>query len=326
MNPLRAAGPSRFGDEHRPWLDALEAIGPPPREFRLPDPASVPGLFRQLAIDERDAHELRSLWPAPARDPEFWWLLERAHHLLVRSIGGFDHLGWPRLPPAFGAAGRYFWAYVFLAAFPDVRAYHARRAIADEVAIATLADLGRNLKRDRRLFGEGGLRTHDWLTLHFRGAIYELGRLQFNRMRARSVHAHERSAGLREGDPAIGIHIPEGGPLSPEACDESLRLARRFFAEHFRETPVRIGLCTSWLLDEQLGDYLDPGSNIIAFQQRFRLIGTYDGDADILRFVFGRVGAVDLDTLPQRTTLERAIVAHLRAGKHWRNRVGWLEL
>jgi hypothetical protein len=30
--------------------------------------------------------------------------------------------------------------------------------------------------------------------------------------------------------------------------------------------------------------------------------------------------------LPQRTTLERAIVGHLRAGEHWRNRTGWLAL
>jgi hypothetical protein len=34
---------------------------------------------------------------------------------------------------------------------------------------------------------------------------------------------------------------------------------------------------------------------------------------------------VALDDLPQRTTLERAIVAHLRAGGHWRARTGWFE-
>jgi hypothetical protein len=30
-----------------------------------------------------------------------------------------------------------------------------------------------------------------------------------------------------------------------------------------------------------------------------------------------------LDELPQQTTLQRAIVAHLRAGGHWHSRTGW---
>ncbi len=51
----------------------------------------------------------------------------------------------------------------------------------------------------------------------------------------------------------------------------------------------------------------------------------YDGDADVLRFVFHRI-APSVDDLPQRTTLERAIVAHLRAGKHWLDRTGWLHV
>jgi hypothetical protein len=62
------------------------------------------------------------------------------------------------------------------------------------------------------------------------------------------------------------------------------------------------------------------------FQRRFQLVGEgHDGDADILRFVFHRI-APNVDDLPQRTTLERAIVTHLRAGKHWRSRTGWLNL
>ena len=85
-------------------------------------------------------------------------------------------------------------------------------------------------------------------------------------------------------------------------------------------------MCYSWLLDDQLAEYLDERSNIIRFQRRFRIVGEgSNGDAEILRFVFKRI-APDIDELPQRTKLERAIVAHLRAGRHWRNRTGWLPL
>jgi len=177
--------------------------------------------------------------------------------------------------------------------------------------------------RDRLLLGDGGLRTSGWLTLHFRGSIYQLGRLQFNRMQVRAAHVAEA---FREGDGALGIHIPESGPLTVEACDDSFAQAQPFFSRHFPETPTRVGICTSWLLDPQLADYLGPESNVRRFQRRFRLVGEgFDGDADVLRFVFHRI-APNIDELPQRTTLERAIVAHLRAGKHWRSRTGWLEL
>jgi hypothetical protein len=37
----------------------------------------------------------------------------------------------------------------------------------------------------------------------------------------------------------------------------------------------------------------------------------------VLFFTFFRRGDVDLDTLPQRTTLQRVIVERLRTGGHW---------
>ncbi|TMC75986.1 MAG: hypothetical protein E6J09_10870 [Chloroflexi bacterium] len=313
MRPVGAASPSHFRDEHRPWLEMLDAIGASPHGLRLPDRAELSSIFPRLAIDQADAAEIIEGWPSPTKDPEIWWLLERAYHALVSDLGGIEPLRWPNLPPEFGATGRFFYVYLFLAALGDVRAWHERRGIPDDVSWTTLADLGRNLTRDRRLLGDSGLRTSAWLTLHFRGVIYALGRLQFNLSR------------FQEG-PALGIHIPESGPLSPEACDASFRWAQEFFPAHFPETPWRVGMCYSWLLDDQLAEYLDERSNIIRFQRRFRIVGEgSNGDAEILRFVFKRI-APDIDELPQRTKLERAIVAHLRAGRHWRNRTGWLPL
>jgi hypothetical protein len=243
--------------------------------------------------------------------------------MLVKDMGGFEPLDLPGPVAESTPSGRYFFVYVYLAALADVRRFHKGRGIPDDISWATLSDLGRNLERDRLLLGDGGLRTSSWLTLHFRGAIYQLGRLQFNRMSVRPAHVADA---FREGHPALGIHIPEEGPLTPAACDDAFARAEPFFARHFPETPTRIGICTSWLLDPQLAEYLAPESNIMRFQRRFELAGEgYDGDADVLRFVFHRI-APNVDDLPQRTTLERAIVRHLRAGRHWRNRTGWLEL
>ena len=293
------------------------------RGFRLPDRSYLPAIFERLAIALEDQHEILAGWPSPETDLVTWGRLERAYETLVKDLGGFAPLELPGPAHEATTQERYFFVYVYLAALADVRRFHVRRGIADEISWATLSDLGRNLTRDRLLFGEGGLRTSGWLTLHFRGAIYQVGRLQFNRMNVRAAHVADA---FRDGEPALGIHIPESGSLTPEACDDSLARARAFFARHFAETPTRLGICTSWLLDPQLAEYLGPESNILRFQRRFTLVGDgYDSDADVLRFVFHRI-APNIDELPRRTTLERAIVAHLNAGRHWRNRTGWLEV
>lgn len=193
--------------------------------------------------------------------------------------------------------------WTFLAALPDARALHAARGVPEEVSWATLSDLGRHTAIGRMLYGSGGLRDSGWLSLHFTGRIYELGRLQFD------CHREQE----------LGVHIPATGPLVPEACDESFARAAAFF-------DARDAVCTSWLLDPQLADYLSADSNIVRFQRRFELVDEgEEADDDVLRFVFSTLDP-DLDRLPQRTTLERALVAHMRAGGHWRGPTGRLSL
>jgi hypothetical protein len=173
--------------------------------------------------------------------------------------------------------------------------------------------------------------------LHFSGAIYALGRLQFNPYHLRTGPAgplfwyeapdpRAGEEGLRPGDPALGMHIPEAGPLTPEECDASVRAARAFYAAHFPEHRFRVITCTSWLLDDQLAEYLPATSNIMRFQRMFTLVpGAWDTNDDIVQFVFHRPASA-LDEVRPRTTLERAIVAHIRARRIWRLRTGWLPL
>ena len=130
---------------------------------------------------------------------------------------------------------------------------------------------------------------------------------------------------FRRGDPALGVHIPGGGGLTPEACDASFAQARLFYERHFSREQYRIAECGSWLLDEQLAEYLPADSNIVRFQRRFTLVAgeSWPADDEIVAFVFGRPRPASLDSLPRRTTLERAIVQHLREGRHWYSRLGW---
>ncbi|MGI8881690.1 MAG: acyltransferase domain-containing protein [Jatrophihabitans sp.] len=301
-----------------PWLRQLTEHGPADVELRID--AEV---LRHLEVPDDDAAELTDLAPNLIADDELWWLLRAESQRMTASMGEYGHLpGGPHLPAGLGAVGRYFYAFVFLAVLPEVRAFHARHAIPDDVSWASLADLGEKLALHRRSFGTGGMRTQFWFTLHQRGVIYRLGRLQFNQQRS-------------DGHPVLGTHIPEwGGPLSPRACGDSLRQARRFFAAHFPGFDPTHAACSSWLLDPQLAEYLPATSNIVAFQRMFRLLdaepepvtdGRTPGDRSVLEFVFRSPGTA-LDELPQRTTLQRAAVAHLMNGRHWAQRSGSLPL
>jgi len=317
LDPAEAVERLRLPIDQTAWARGL--MTRTPVEPRLPPLSQVPELLDRLGVQPADAAEILNGWPSEEWWPvELRWLLGRVVATVRADLGG---AGWlapgPWLPRERGPAWRHFYVYVYLALLEDVLAYHAQRGIAPEDSWTTLADLGRNLAVDRWMNGEGWPVMLQWLTLHVRGGIYQLGRLQYQRARPRS------------GEPfadELSMHIPRSGPLTPEACDGSLARARAFFPQHFPDEPYQLVTCESWLLDPALAAYLPPESNIIRFQRRFRLLpGGVNGDEDFHRFVFGTL-ATPLERLPARTSLQRAGIAHLRAGGHWQNRLGVIPL
>jgi hypothetical protein len=279
----------------------------------LPAKADAPAILDRLAVRPEDVAEIMAGWPGPDSPlwtPELRWLLDRSIALVRADLGGH---GWlppgPELPRDRGPAWRHLYVYVYLALVDVARRYHRDHGVADDVSWLTLADLGRNLAIDRRMQGEGWPVMQSWLTLHARGAVYELGRLQHHR-----------------GEGAISLHIPDTGPLTPSAVAASLDEGRAFFPRHFPDEHYTAFSCGSWLLDPQLQEYLPADSNIVRFQQRFELEpyeepDGLDADVEVLRFVF-RTLTTPLDQLPRRTVLQRAVIDHLKAGRHWRWRTG----
>ena len=103
---------------------------------------------------------------------------------LVRDIGeaGIEAPLAEHVAEAPAALGPYVAVCVFVAALPRTRAYHHERGVPADVSRRTLADLGRNMAFHRRRRGRGGVEVPQWLTRHFRGELYQLGRLQFERL------------------------------------------------------------------------------------------------------------------------------------------------
>ena len=315
LDARTAADLMRLPGEQDGWVRGLPDAGA--AEPRLPALATAPALLERLAVARDDAAEILDGWPSADWPAELSWLLGRVVDAVRADLGGSAWLApGPSLPRERGPAWKHFYAYVYLALLEDTLAYHARHRVPEAVSWATLADLGRNLAIDRRMNGEGWPVMLQWLTLHVRGGIYELGRLQFQR----GTHLDPPD------DRALRLHIPRSGPLTPESCDASFRRAREFFPLHFSYEPYDAVTCTSWLLDPTLADYLPEESNIVRFQRRFEpMPGEYDAGEDVLRFVFGTL-TTPLDELPTRTVLQRAVVAHLKAGGRWHGRTGRIAL
>jgi hypothetical protein len=324
----------RLGPDYAPWLEMLEALGPPPGGLPLPSP----DVLNRLGIDPTDHPDALAALPNANTPPEWRWLLERAYHAVVIDIGDTEGMRpMPVLPSVLGAQAHCFWPAVFVCAVNDIRRWHQSHNVSDDISWATLADLGRHMRLYRQRNGHTGLDTQWWITLHFRGALFAIGRLQYAPYHLQvgpagplfwydEASAASLGTGFGRGDRVLGLHIPESGPLTPSVCVESFRAARTFFRENFPEYADAIATCTSWLLDEQLRDYLEPETNIVAFQRRFELVpGSLESDASALHFVFGSTPE-HIGELKPQTTLERVILQHVKAGGHWRLRTGWLRL
>jgi len=212
----------------------------------------------------------------------------------------------------------------FLDTVPDIRRYHAERGIPDDISWATLADLGQQIKVNRRTHGDYGLETHWWMTIHWTGQIYALGRLQYL---LHQVPADKPVPGTEPGEWIIGVHIPETGPLTPELVDDSIQQAREFFPRYFPEYPVRTANLWSWLIDPYLLDQLPQDSNMVKFGRRFTPYGTPNDSQDsAIFFTFRTHGTDNLDELPQDTRLQRLVVERIKNGGTWQSAYGYLRL
>ncbi|MER5541857.1 acyltransferase domain-containing protein [Streptomyces sp. NPDC002586] len=296
----------------------------------LPDADDLPELLLDLAVPHEDINALVALRSRLTGDPGAPRLLEQCVEELFRGPEGTGNP--PDLAELLAAApaelSGTFAVFVFLAALPRTLARHRERGIPAEISRRTLADLGRHMAVHRRRHGTTGVRAGRWLGQHFRGELFQLGRLQFERARLGQRTAPVlAAAGLDAvpGTPCLNLHIPDfHGPLTPSACDRSLALAREFFARHFPEERPVAALCHSWLLDPQLKQFLPADSNIVRFQERFRTAreDTEPSDTEPVHFVFGDPD-LPVAELPRRTSVERAVGDHLRAGGHWYIGHGW---
>jgi hypothetical protein len=271
--------------------------------------SDLPAIVTRLGFRDDDVADVLAAAASAADSDEDVSRIEVLVERLLPAIGSFDFDGANPLEET-DVDAQHFGVGVLpllalLATAEEVASFHRRRGISSDVSWRSLSDLGQQAWVHRRTYGTFGLHTFSWMRIAWSGALYWLGRLQFNLQQI-------------DGEWVISTHIPSTGALTPAAVDDSFRWARGFFADHFGDLQTTDFYCSSWLLDPELAVVLPAESNMARFQQRWRLYGEpMRGDADVLFFTFFRRGDVDLASLPQETTLQRAIVARLERGDHW---------
>ncbi len=124
----------------------------------------------------------------------------------------------------------------------------------------------------------------------------------------------------KPGDDLISVHIPSKKPFDREIVERSIEKGRELFKKLYPNKDIKGFMCISWLLDPGLKKILKPESNIIAFQDIYTKFAYRSEALDIFHFVFEkgvtRLSDVDLDSLPETTSLMRSLKNMYKSGEY----------
>ncbi len=178
-------------------------------------------------------------------------------------------------------------------------AKYMRRGIPDGVYFDTMGAFSRFVEEYFLAHGEYGFETWSWAGRQTSLSLFRIGALEYEMC-------------IEETGPELSVHIPLRADLSAPSVDASMAAARAFFSEFYPAFSAAPMTCTSWMLEPTLKELLPEDSRILAFAARFRLLARYE-DADGLGFIFRKKG-LPLEELPETTSLQRALKAHLLRG------------
>src|SRR5207253_4185001 len=105
---------------------------------------------------------------------------------------------------------------------------------------------------------------------------------------------------LTHGDTVLEMHIPDGEPMPPEACLDSMRQALEFFPQVYPNRPFHAFACYSWIFNTQLEQMLPPNANLVQFQRELYLFPLPFRGKEGVYYVFHKdEEEFDLATVPR---------------------------
>ena len=200
---------------------------------------------------------------------------------------------------------------VMLAAVCQTEKRYRREDIPAEVFLSTMDCFRRFLEETHARTGQWASDRGFWTWRQTGGLLFRLGTLEFE---YRRIRPGPRPAGLEAEAPVLSVHIPSDAVLGREELDESYSTAQQFFSQE-KLCPwgkPKAVVCGSWLLAPALNGLLPEDSGIWRFARDYRLYDVDEEDQEFYEWLFG--GCKPMEELPERTSLQRAVKAHLAAG------------
>ena len=204
---------------------------------------------------------------------------------------------------------------------PDLEEQYGREGIPARFFHGFVENLKQAACNCKKTHGVWGTDIAWWLIDFFKLKLFSIGRLQFKRRKLRNA-----MGGYAEGSYYIDVHIPGGAPLTPALCAASYAEAAAFFRARYGMEQTLFG-CHSWLLSPELLAILPENSNILAFARDYTVLATrIDPSSSAVSFIFHVPGVpADLESLPEDTSLQKALKLHLKAGKTINTAFGIME-
>jgi len=129
---------------------------------------------------------------------------------------------------------------------------------------------------------------------------------------------------LQTGDDVLSVHIPAGGRMSPELVDDALQQAEEFFARYYPEKHFKAYVCSSWLLNTDMEEFLSPEANITKFRNRFRVVMTTPNGYSLYWHVFGIEQFLPLEQMQPANAFQKTLLDRVKAGKTLYNGHGYI--
>ena len=176
-----------------------------------------------------------------------------------------------------------------LCLLPDLEEQYGREGIPTRFFHSFVENLKQAACNCQKIHGVWGTDIAWWLIDFFKLKLFSIGRLQFKRRKLRKE-------------------------------------AAAFFRGRYGMEHILFG-CHSWLLSPELRTILPENSNILAFARDYTILQTrMDPTSSAVSFIFHVPGVpADLETLPEETSLQKALKTYLQGGKTINTAFGILE-
>lgn len=193
----------------------------------------------------------------------------------------------------------------FLSLCPAAKNFYDKKGLGRALYLDTFYDLTMKAAECKKLQGIWGTTT-SWF-----GRFFDLTRFKFSRLEFEGYEISFDYMNFKKGDKGVNIHIPEDGPLCRDQCLASYRMASEFYHKLQKDGKI-LFMCSSWLLAEEIAEFMPAQSNILKFAADFDIISVRKekGFPDGWR-VFGADYTKSPDQLPRSTSLQRGYADYL---------------